>query len=125
MPEAKGDWLPITFIGEEIEVGFARPPLLSKKPPPPSRFSWQEQSFEVAQLISSWSAYERRGRMARNMSAEHLRIASTRGSWGVGRLYYRLQTKDGRVFDLYYDRAPARAGDRHGHWILWRELRRA
>jgi hypothetical protein len=31
--------------------------------------------------------------------------------------------KGGRVFDIYYDRAPEAAGDRAGHWYLFREMR--
>ncbi len=125
MIEPSEGWFPIAFIGEAVEVHFDRPPLLSKKPDPPSGFSYRGESFQVARLISSWSDYQRRGRMAKNMQLEHLQVASKRGSWGVGRFYYRLQTKCGRIFDLYYDRAPTSAMDRQGHWYLWREMRLA
>ena len=43
------------------------------------------------------------------------------GSWGQGRVYYRIRTDNGRLFDLYYDRAP-KGQRRAGSWILWREL---
>ncbi len=59
--------------------------------------------------------------MAANMQPAHLATAARRGSWGVGRLYFRLRTDRG-VFDLYYDRAPEAAGDRAGHWYLWRQV---
>ncbi len=60
--------------------------------------------------------------MARNMRPERAAMASHRGSWGVGRDYYRVRTDCGRVFDLYYDRAPKNAGDRKGAWYLYREM---
>ncbi|NIN66282.1 MAG: hypothetical protein GTO63_16635 [Anaerolineae bacterium] len=57
------------------------------------------------------------------MQPEHLRSVRRFGSWGVGRFYFRVRVEDGRVFDLYYDRAPKDAADRQGHWYLWRELK--
>ena len=56
------------------------------------------------------------------MRESHARAASRRGSWGVGRDYYRVRTDDGRIFELYYDRAPGDAGNRSGSWYLYREL---
>ena len=118
----KTEWRPIRFIDQEIEVKFAHPPLLAKKPKAPDAFIWEGASFQVDAVLSSWIDVQRRGRMAKNMKPHNLRIASLRGSWGVGRFYFRVQTTEGRVFDLYYDRAPKRAADRLGHWFLWREL---
>jgi hypothetical protein len=36
--------------------------------------------------------------------------------------YFRVQTEDGRVFDLYYDRAPKGSDHRKGKWFLFQEL---
>jgi hypothetical protein len=116
-------FIPHQFIGEEIEVTFDVPPMHSKKPDPPSGFLWRGEDFRVVVLISRWLSYERKGRMAKNMQPENLRVARRRGSWGVGRFYFRVRTEGGRIFDLYYDRAPEEAGDRAGHWFLWRELK--
>jgi hypothetical protein len=33
-----------------------------------------------------------------------------------------VRTGEGRVFELYYDRAPKDADDRHGHWVLYVEI---
>jgi hypothetical protein len=115
-------WIPIRFIDDEIQPIFEEPPMLSKKPDPPAGFQWGDRTFTVAQLISSWFDFERKGRAARNMRIGNLRSARKRGSWGVGRFYFRVLTESGRAFDLYFDRAPKDAGDRKGHWILWREL---
>jgi hypothetical protein len=60
--------------------------------------------------------------MSKNMKPAHLREAERRGSWGVGRFYFRVRTDKERIFDLYYDRAPKQAADRLGHWFLWREM---
>ncbi len=119
------DWTPLQFIDEEITVHFRRPPTLEKKPEAPQAFDWRGTTFQVAEVLSTWFDYERRGREARNMAPPHAEAALRRGSWGVGRFYFRVRTDDGRAFDLYYDRAPAKAGDRKGHWFLYRELRTA
>lgn len=115
-------WSPVSFIDTEIDIIFDEPPALSKKPDAPDGFVWDGRTFRTAELISSWFDHERRGRMAANMQPAHLREAARRGSWGVGRYYFRLRMQDGRVFDVYYDRAPEGAGDRVGHWYLFREM---
>ena len=110
------------FIGEEIEVGFDRPPLLEKKPGCPDRFTWEETAFEVTEMLREWHDYRRRGRMARNMAPAHAAMAEQRGSWGVGRAYFRVITAVGRIFELYFDRAPKDTDRRKGAWFLYREL---
>jgi hypothetical protein len=110
------------FIGEEIEVGFDSSPLLEKKPGCPNRFTWGEQAIEIIEMLKEWHDYRRRGRMARNMAPAHAAIAEQRGSWGVGRAYFRVVTTGGRIFELYYDRAPKDADRRKGTWFLYREL---
>ncbi|MCI0576038.1 MAG: DUF6504 family protein [Chloroflexi bacterium] len=110
------------FIGEEIEVGFNQPPLLEKKPGCPDHFTWQGEQFEVVEMLGEWHDYRRRGRMAQNMRPAHAAVAEQRGSWGVGRDYFQVRTAGGRVFELYYDRAPKGAGRRKGAWFLFREL---
>jgi hypothetical protein len=116
------DWSPLRFIGEEITVKFNQVRFPLKKPTAPDRFLWAEHEYEVTHVHSAWREYERKGRLARNMQPHNLRLAKKRGSWGVGRFYFRVQVQDGRVFDLYYDRAPDDASDRLGHWFLLREM---
>ena len=110
------------FISEPVAVQFDQPPALAKKPGCPDGFTWRDETFRIAQKLKEWHDYRRRGRMAQNMRPAHLEAARARGSWGVGRDYYRVRTEGGRTFDLYYDRAPKDAGDRSGSWILFREL---
>lgn len=116
-----GEPLLIRFINECVAVTFDRDPVLEKRPHCPNAFIWQGETHRVAELISEWFDHTRRGRMARNMREAHARRAAVTGSWGVGRYYFRVRTEAGRVFDLYYDRAPAGAGDRKGHWFLFGE----
>lgn len=116
------DWPPLRFIGEEITVEFNQIHFPLKKPTAPDRFQWSEHEYKVIRVLSAWREYDRKGRLARNMAPHNLRLAKKRGSWGVGRFYFRVQVQDGRVFDLYYDRAPEDASDRLGHWFLLREM---
>lgn len=113
---------PIHFIAEDIEVQFDRAPALEKDPHCPAGFVWRGEAYRVVEKLGEWRDNARRGRMARNMSDAHLAAASIRGSWGVGRIYYRVRAEGGRVFDLYYDRAPTGSGGRKGSWFLYREL---
>jgi hypothetical protein len=120
--ELNMDSRPLRFIGEPIQVEFDQPPALEKKPGCPARFLWRGKTYQIIEKLSEWHDYRRRGRMARNMRPTHLAAASQRGSWGVGRDYYRVRTDTGQVFDLYYDRGPKKAGDRKGAWFLYREM---
>jgi hypothetical protein len=113
---------PLHFIGAPIQVEFDQPPTLEKKPGCPDRFIWREETYQITELLSEWHDYGRRGRMATNMRPTHTATASRRGSWGVGRDYYRVRTETGQIFDLYYDRAPKGLDDRKGTWFLYREM---
>jgi len=116
------DIKPLRFIGEPMRVQFDQPPALAKRPDCPDRFLWHGETYRIVETLNEWRDYSRRGRMARNMSPEHAAVASRRGSWGVGRYYYRVRVDTGQVFDLYYDRAPKNADDRKGGWFLFREM---
>ncbi len=116
------DAKPIRFISEPIEVHFDKPPLLEKKPEAPNGFTWRGKTFRVAKVLNEWVDYERRGRYARNMQPAHAAVAARRGSWGVGLFYFRVRTAEGRVFDIYYDRAPKDASHRKGQWFVFQEL---
>ena len=113
---------PIHFIDETIQVEFDQAPVYEKTPPCPDRFLWREQTYTIAVKLGEWRNYKRRGRMARNMTPEHAAAASRRGSWGVGRFFFRVRTDCGHIFDLYYDRAPKDASRRKGSWVLFREM---
>jgi hypothetical protein len=114
--------IPIHFIGERIEVQFDVTPTFSKTPGCPAGFVWQVETYRITELLSEWRDYGRRGRMSNNMRPDHLEMAKKRGSWGVGRIYFRVRTESDQIFDLYYDRAPGSGGDRKGAWWLFREL---
>lgn len=116
---------PYSFIDEPIEVVYNEPPLLQKSPTCPDAFIWRDETYPIEEMLETWVNYDRRGRMARNMRPGHLLSAAKRGSWGVGRFYFRVRVADGRMFELYYDRAPESANDRLGHWFLLGERRQA
>ncbi|MCJ7624376.1 MAG: DUF6504 family protein [Anaerolineaceae bacterium] len=113
---------PKHFIGELIKVQFDSPPLLEKKPGCPDCFTWHEKTYHITEKLSEWQDFSRKGRMARNMSPQHAAAAERRGSWGVGRCYFRVRTDTDQIFDLYYDRAPKSVDERKGAWILFREM---
>jgi len=114
------DVKPIRFIGQPIEVQFDELPVLEKVPDCPDRFVWGETTYRVQELLANWHDYRRKGRMSQNMQEEHSSLAAARGSWGVGRDYFRVRTHSDRIFELYYDRAPKKS--RKGEWFLYREV---
>jgi hypothetical protein len=113
---------PIRFIHESIDPLFTTPPALEKKPGCPDGFIWQDQTYTISKLLSEWHDYKRKDRMGKNMQPQHAARAATRGSWGVGQDYYRIRTTSGRIFEIYYDRAPKSVDDRKGGWFLHMEL---
>lgn len=110
------------FIGESITVEFDESPTFSKKPHCPNRFIWGEEMLTIIGLLAEWRDYERRGRMAQNMRPEHAARAAKKGSWGVGRYFFRVQVPNGRIFDIYYDRSPKGSDHRAGNWYIYQEL---
>lgn len=116
------DLKPLRFIDEPIVVFFQQAPAFSKRPHCPDAFEWRGERRSVAETLNEWCDYRRRGRFGSNMRPDHAARAAERGSWGGGRFYFRVRTDDDRIFDLYYDRAPRDAGDRHGTWVLFREM---
>lgn len=112
---------PIHFYDEPIEVIYKKEPVLEKDPDCPDGFFWNDREFQVVELLAEWRDNRRRGRMARNMSLEHAGRAMVKGSWGVGRFFFRVKVDTGQVFEIYYDRAPQSASDRKGHWFLYLE----
>lgn len=116
------EYVALRFISESIEVIFEKPPLIEKKPGPPDGFVWGEESFRVREVLSQWQDFERRGAMAHNMRPSSMKKALRRGSYGVGRFYFRVITESEQIFELYYDRAVKSVDDKSGEWILFREL---
>ena len=110
------------FIDAAINVEFNVPPLREKSPTCPDRFIWQAELFQVSETLAEWSDFTRRGNAARNMQPGHAVVAAGRGSLGVGRFFFRVRTQVGRIFEIYYDRAPKDALHRKGAWFLYREL---
>ena len=117
------NYRPLHFIGAKIEVQFDNEPIYKKKPHCPDRFEWKGQTFQVIEKLAEWQDFSRTGNMALNMRPANMAKALKRGSWGVGRYYFRVLTNDERIFELYYDRAPKDVDDRYGSWFLDREMK--
>lgn len=117
-----GDFIPIHFFDHLIEPIFDTPPALEKSPDCPNGFIWDEKTYRVTEMLSSWVDFKRRGKMARNMQPQHATRASSRGSLNVGRFYFRVVTDTEQVFDIYYDRAMKNVDERKGQWFLYREM---
>lgn len=118
--------LPARFIGAPVEVIYDRPPALEKRPGPPDGFVWEGRMYRVVAVLQEWHDYHLRGKSlafyVKERGSYRAKAAERRGTWGVGRDYYRVRTAEGEVFDLYYDRAPQGPGERKGEWFLWRQI---
>ena len=130
---------PIHFLDQPIEPVFDSPPTLEKSPDCPNGFIWEDKAYRVTEMLSSWSDFTRRGKMARNMRPAHAAVAAGRGSLNVGRFYFRVRVvmsgssiaslagtaghAGDQIFDIYYDRAMKSVDERKGQWLLYRELR--
>jgi hypothetical protein len=113
---------PIHFFDQSIEAIFDTPPARTKSPDCPNGFIWEGKTYRVSEMLSSWTDFTRRGKMARNMRPAHAAVASSRGSLNVGRFYFRVKVDTDQIFDLYYDRAMKNVDDRKGQWFIYREL---
>ena len=120
------DDLPARFIGAPIQVEHDQPPALEKRPGPPDRFAWEGRAYRVVAVLQEWHDYQPRGKSlafyVKEQGSYRAKAARRRGSWGVGRDYYRVRTDTGETFDLYYDRDPHGPGRRKGSWFLFRQV---
>ena len=113
------------FLDLPIKAVFDTPPVREKTPECPNGFIWEDKTYRVIELLSSWSDFKRRGKLARNMRPAHAEVASNRGSLNVGRFYFRVKVDTNQIFDIYYDRAMKNVDERKGQWFIYRELREA
>ena len=119
------NYQPLHFLDLPIEPVFDTPPTREKTPECPNGFIWEDKTYRVIEMLSSWSDFKRRGKMARNMRPAHADVASSRGSLNVGRFYFRVKVDTGQIFDIYYDRAMKNVDERKGQWFIYRELEEA
>jgi len=116
------NYQPIHFLDHPIEPIFDTPPAREKSPDCPNGFTWENKTYRITEMLSSWSDFTRRGKMARNMRPAHATVAASRGSLNVGRFYFRVKVDTRQIFDIYYDRAMKTVDDRKGQWFIYREL---
>ena len=106
------------FISEEIKANFKSDFILEKNPPCPNSIIWENKEIRIIQLLSTWFDYSRKGDQSKNMRPTHLNRAEVKGSWGVGRVYFKVEDENNRIMVIYYDRSPNNVEDRKGRWIL-------
>lgn len=106
--------IPLHFHDQPIQPLFDAPPALEKTPDCPNGFVWENKTYRVTEMLSAWTDYKRRGRMAQNMRPAHAAVASARGSLNVGRFHFCVKVDTGQIFDIYYDRAMKDVDDRKG-----------
>ncbi len=93
-----------------------------KRPPCPDGFNWREEIYQIITSLEEWVDFTRQGRMARNMSTEHAAVAEGAAPGGLVVIISMFESQDGRLFHIYYDRAPKDLDDRMGEWFLVSEL---
>jgi hypothetical protein len=112
----------IRFISEQITVSFNKAPKHQKSPPCPDGFTWKGADYKIIESLSEQVDFGRKGKMTKNMRPHNSIRATQKGSWGVGKYTFRVRVEGGRIFELYYDRAPKDVDDRKGNWTLFSEL---
>lgn len=120
------DELPARFIGALVEVIYDQAPPIEKRPGPPDGFVWAGRAYRVVALLREWHDYRLRGKSEAFYTKERgsfrAKAMQRRGTWGVGRDYYRVRTDTGETFELYYDRAPKGPGQGKGAWFLLQQI---
>jgi len=83
------------FVGDEIEVHFAR------KPGPPTSFTWRGAEYTITKIEAM------------------RRVLDSRSPWYRRRHrdYYVVNTDTGETFRIYFHRGPGRK-----YWVLYARL---
>ncbi len=103
--------MPVEFIGKPIEVKLS-----DDDPPVPVAFRLGDKEYKVADVLQHWQ--------------EHASGQAIRGhdDWRSGpqRLYYRLRTTEGEVYEVYVDwlatRRQGRRRQEKSKWFAYRRL---
>ncbi|MGD2250965.1 MAG: DUF6504 family protein [Candidatus Methanofastidiosia archaeon] len=113
----------MVFYSEPITVKFEKEPLLEKKPGPPDVFVWRGKSYTIIRVEKEWHTYNKQGKIEKfySQKGNAPELTPPKGSWGVGRDYYRVKTDTGEVFVIYYDRQPKKS--KKGQWILLKKVK--
>ncbi len=113
--------LSVHFIEEPIEALYDQPQIRTKNPGCPDAIRWRSSEFRIVKILKQWSDFSRKGKIRKNMRDAHRDRAEITGSWGVGRIFFRIKVDSGQEFEIYYDRAPKNISDRGGIWFLFKE----
>jgi len=91
------------FISEEITV------VRDEKLGNPQSFRWRDRDYAIKDVIAAWADW---GFPAGAPRKKDWRLRRHRN-------YYRVETTDGAVFELYHDRGVKLSP---GTWVLYRRL---
>ncbi len=111
------------IYSEPITVEFEKEPLLEKKTGPPDRVVWRGKLYTIISVENEWHNYDKCGKTEKFYNQKRgnaLKMKSRKGSWGVGKDYYKVKTDTGEVFVIYYDRQPKKV--KKGQWILLKKV---
>lgn len=93
------------FFGQQITVER------DQETREPTSFSFKDETHDVTLIMTSWQDYgmPSDGRKHTWRQRHH-------------RNYYRVQTADGRVFEIYYDRGVSMDSPKYMRWYVTKEL---
>ena len=93
------------FFGQQITVER------DQETREPTSFSFKDETHDVTLIMTSWQDYgmPSDGRKHTWRQRHH-------------RNYYRVQTSDGRVFEIYYDRGVSMDSPKYMRWYVTKEL---
>jgi len=103
--------MPVEFIGKPIEVELSE-----DAAPVPVAFRLGGKEYKVADVLQRWEEHGFGQAITRH------------GDWRSGpqRLYYRLRTSEGEVYEVYVDWLPTRRQGRRrqekSRWFAYRRL---
>ena len=93
------------FFGQQVSV--ERDPDTQE----PTSFSFKSETHAVVEIMTSWQDYgfSDDGRKHKWQERHH-------------RNYYRVQTSEGRKFEIYYDRGVSMDSPKYMRWYVTREI---
>ncbi len=104
------------FVGCQVAVCLPPGHYPRRDPPAPLSFTLQGQVFDVLEVLQEWWDYTNLSPAQRTYRPSYHRSSARRGSFGLGRHYFRVRTSCG-VFLIYYDRRPT-PSSRGGSWVV-------
>ena len=96
------------FIGKVIKPpagAFLTGPMVTGEPSPPTEFNWQGRTYHLKTIVRRWK--------------EHAPCRNGSGERYLRRHWYRVETREGPVMTLYFDRQPRPGRKPTERWCLY------